>query len=263
MNDRTRRRRLLVSGSLLAGGLLVGPGLTAARGESGLEVRPPGSRLAKLNGDGIDEVGFVVAVLWVTTFDGLVHTRTALVGVSAVAGVRPVVVRFGGFVAFSVAFPAAIVLVPGVVPTTIAPEELARRFAPSLVPIAAGYHFARLQVLTSRRDGRLRREPVDRHATGTHELVTRPDDTEASVLWSTVLNEQVLALHEDMNVQTAAPIPNASPTGTPARPSERRFATTGSRRWVPSRSCTSSSSSRTGSPAERRASGLGGVRRHE
>ena len=94
------------------------------------------------------EVAFVVALLWVTTYDGMVATppwrdlATALVGV----GVPPVLLYpaalLVGFGLFYGAFRLAIRSGRRRAETYLPESTLARRFAPSLLAIAAGYHVA-------------------------------------------------------------------------------------------------------------------------
>ncbi|WP_254838132.1 hypothetical protein [Natronomonas marina] len=117
--------------------------------DGGVRVRLPGVGLdAPKLVTSRAEVAFVVAVLWVTTYDGLVATplwRGAAVA-AVEAGVPPALL-----------YPAALVvgylLVLGVYAlavryskrtarTYLPADALARRFAPPLLAIAAGYHLA-------------------------------------------------------------------------------------------------------------------------
>ncbi|WP_115862582.1 hypothetical protein [Halorussus litoreus] len=118
-------------------------------GDDGLELRPPGAALAEPKlVDDADEVAFVVAILWVTTFDGLVGTpqwaefAEAVVG----AGVPAVVVYpsalVAGFGLFLWAYWTAARYSRQTADTYLTVGAIARRFAPSLLPIAAGYHLA-------------------------------------------------------------------------------------------------------------------------
>ena len=119
------------------------------RGEDGLRLRLPGMDLSSRRlVDGPDEVAFVVALLWVTTYDGLVTTpawrdlTTPLVA----AGVPPHLlypVALGvGFAGFLGVYRLAVRLSRDISDTYLAPAVLAQRFAPPLVAIAVGYHFA-------------------------------------------------------------------------------------------------------------------------
>jgi len=91
---------------------------------------------------------FVVALLWVTTYDGLVSTPAWDAAVRPVvgAGVPPLLVYLaaavGGFVLFYRAFALASRRVRRSGDSYVAAEFVRRYFAPSLLPIAAGYHLA-------------------------------------------------------------------------------------------------------------------------
>jgi hypothetical protein len=119
------------------------------RTDSGLRFRLPGAALSETRlVTGRDEVAFVVAILFVTTYDGLVGTgpwagfARTLVG----AGAPPLAVYLGaylgGFALFYGAYRAATAAARRYGDTYLSPLELARRFAPSLLAIAAGYHLA-------------------------------------------------------------------------------------------------------------------------
>jgi len=116
--------------------------------EGRLELRFPGSALTVDSLDGRDEVAFVVALLWVTTFDGVVTTPLwddfARTLVSA--GVPPTVVYpaalVAGFGLFWGLYLRAARLARRTAPTYVEAGTLARRFAPPLLAIAAGYHLA-------------------------------------------------------------------------------------------------------------------------
>ena len=114
-----------------------------------LRLRLPGSALtdARLV-DGLDEVAFVVALVWVTTYDGLVATplwrgfATWIVGV----GVPPMIlypaVLVAGYVAFLGAYWLAARGARRLADSYVSTRVLAQRFAPPLLAIAAGYHLA-------------------------------------------------------------------------------------------------------------------------
>ncbi|WP_238392261.1 hypothetical protein [Halorussus amylolyticus] len=119
------------------------------RTDSGFELRPPGAALTEPRlADGRDEVAFVVALLWVTTYDGFVGTplwREFALGVVGL-GVPSVVVypaaMLVGFGLFLGAYRLAARYSRTTADTYLTPEAIGRRFAPSLLPIAAGYHLA-------------------------------------------------------------------------------------------------------------------------
>jgi hypothetical protein len=118
------------------------------RTDEGLRLRLPGSVLTERRAAGADEVAFVVALVWVTSFDGLVSTPAwrTLAGPLVEAGVPGPAVYLlalvGGFAGFLGAYRGAARLVRSSANTYVAPGAIAERFAPSLVPIAAGYHLA-------------------------------------------------------------------------------------------------------------------------
>ena len=119
------------------------------RTDEGLSLRVPGSGLSE---PGLLEdwsaVAFVVALVWATTYDGLVATPLgeALVVPLVTAGVPPLiayaVVLLAGFLAFLAAFWLAIRASRRLTDTYLGVETLALLFAPPLVAIAAGYHLA-------------------------------------------------------------------------------------------------------------------------
>jgi hypothetical protein len=129
----------------------------AADGD-GWRLRLPGMGLTDATAvDDRSEVAFVVAVVWVTSFDGLVTTpawatvaEAVVPGLAATTGLSPtaaalplyagaLVVGFGGFLG---AYRLAARLARRTADTYLTPATLARAFAPSLLAIAAGYHLA-------------------------------------------------------------------------------------------------------------------------
>lgn len=110
-------------------------------------IRTPGSALVESDASKSD-VAFIIALLWVTTYDGAVSTGAwadfarAVVGV----GVPPTLLYAAtlviGFLAFRWVFTIASRRVRRSANTYVAAETIERRFAPSLLPIAAGYHLA-------------------------------------------------------------------------------------------------------------------------
>ncbi|MES3516672.1 MAG: hypothetical protein PPP58_03295 [Natronomonas sp.] len=121
-----------------------------APGENGrLRFRLPGTGLDEPRlVDSWSEVGFVVAILWATTYDGLVATplwrQTAVSIVEA--GVPPnllyavsLLVGYGFFLGI---YRLAATYSKRFARTYVPTETLAYRFAPPLLAIAAGYHVA-------------------------------------------------------------------------------------------------------------------------
>ncbi|MFC7096600.1 hypothetical protein [Halobaculum marinum] len=120
-----------------------------ARTADGLRLRLPGMGLTEAGWvDGRDDVGFVVAVVFVTTYDGFVGTALwadlagPLVGVGVPALVVYLLAMLAGYGLFLGLYLAAARTARRTADTYVAPAELARRFAPSLLAIAAGYHLA-------------------------------------------------------------------------------------------------------------------------
>ncbi|MFT4930354.1 MAG: hypothetical protein ACI91T_000221 [Natronomonas sp.] len=118
-------------------------------GESGFELRLPGMALTRRGEvDGSDEVAFVVALVWVTTFDGLVTTAAwgAAAGPIVDAGVPPLGIYaaalVAGYLVFLGVYRTAARAARRTAPTYLSVGTLARGFAPPLLAIAAGYHLA-------------------------------------------------------------------------------------------------------------------------
>ncbi len=113
-----------------------------------LRLRLPGGALPGTILDGRDDVAFVVTLLFVTTYDGFVATGPWAGGVRAAVGVGvpPLLVYLGaylvGVAGFYLAYRASARLGRRRADTYLSTTYLARRFAPSLLPIAAGYHLA-------------------------------------------------------------------------------------------------------------------------
>lgn len=119
------------------------------RTADGLRLRLPGMGLTDAAWvDGRDDIGFVVAVVFVTTYDGFVGTglwaavARPLVGVGVPALAVYLLAMVGGYLAFVALYLAAARAARRTADTYLAPGTLARRFAPSLLAIAAGYHLA-------------------------------------------------------------------------------------------------------------------------
>lgn len=98
--------------------------------------------------DRADETAFVVALLWATTYDGLVTTSAWAAVTRTVVGwgVPPLLVYLttmvGGFAAFYGAYRYAARKARDTGDTYVTGRFIERWFAPSLVPIAVGYHLA-------------------------------------------------------------------------------------------------------------------------
>ena len=114
----------------------------------GLSLRVPAARLTDRVVDTRGGVAFVVAVLWGTTYDGLVGTPAwAAVARPLVNAGVPAVVLYpaallAGFLAFHRLYWWAARTARETAPTYTDAASLAMRFAPSLLAIAAGYHLA-------------------------------------------------------------------------------------------------------------------------
>ena len=119
-----------------------------ARVDGRWRLRLPGTHLSDRVVEGEDETAFVVAVLYVTTYDGLVATGPWAAAVEWVVGlgVPPTAVYLGtyllGFGAALGAYLLAARAARRFAATYRSPEALATRFAPPLLAIAAGYHLA-------------------------------------------------------------------------------------------------------------------------
>jgi hypothetical protein len=119
-----------------------------ARTEDGLALRAPGAGLSELRLDDRSEVAFVVALLWATTFDGMTTTAAwaDLSGAVTAVGVPAPAVALAGLAAGFALFWAVYQYAAGWArrfgDTYVSRSLLARRFAPSLLAIAAGYHLA-------------------------------------------------------------------------------------------------------------------------
>jgi len=125
------------------------------RTDDGVRFRLPGMALSEpqLVTDR-SEVAFVVALLWVTTYDGFVGTplwaggadgegiAAAAVGVGVPAVLAYLALFLLGYAVFLLAYLGAAELARRFGDTFLTREYLARRFAPSLLAIAAGYHLA-------------------------------------------------------------------------------------------------------------------------
>lgn len=118
------------------------------RTPTGLELRLPGAALPSTTVEGYDEIAFIIALLFVTTYDGFIATAgwARLIRPIIAIGVPPILVYLIalilGFGVFLGIYHAAAHLSRRSADSYVARREIEKRFAPSLLPIAAGYHFA-------------------------------------------------------------------------------------------------------------------------
>lgn len=119
------------------------------RTDSGISIRLPGTALSEGGRvEGRADAAFVIALLYVTTFDGFVATWLwrDLATVLVDAGLPPLVVYLGmyllGYAVFLSIFQWAIGRARSDANTFRSRTSLLRRFAPSFLAIAAGYHLA-------------------------------------------------------------------------------------------------------------------------
>ena len=117
--------------------------------KEGLHFHLPGMRLVEDRFvDGIDDVAFVIALVWELTFSGFVTTTSGASFVEGLAGLGLpplliyVVTYLGGFAAFLGFYVFAARFAADYLRTYRTTRELAVRFAPPLLAIAAGYHLA-------------------------------------------------------------------------------------------------------------------------
>ncbi|QLG61652.1 hypothetical protein [Halorarum salinum] len=115
----------------------------------GLRLRLPGMGLTDAGWlRARSDVAFVVAVLFVTTFDGFVGTAAwaEVARTLFLAGLHPLLVYAVGMVVgyalFLAAYAVAVRAARRYGETFVSATALGRRFAPSLLAIAAGYHLA-------------------------------------------------------------------------------------------------------------------------
>jgi len=118
------------------------------RTDDGYRVGLPGTGLREdLLGD-TSEVGFVVALVWATTFDGLTSTplwtdaADLVVPAGVPAHVFYALVLVAGYAVFIGVFYAAAAFSRRTAPTYLTVDSIMMLFAPSLLAIAAAYHLA-------------------------------------------------------------------------------------------------------------------------
>jgi hypothetical protein len=118
------------------------------RTSSGLTLRLPGGTLPDRAAADRSEAAFVVALLWVTTFDGLVSTPAwngflrPIVSVGVPAPPVYLAATLAGFGGFLGVYRLAARYSRRTAGTYVAAPAIECRFAPALLPIAAGYHLA-------------------------------------------------------------------------------------------------------------------------
>jgi hypothetical protein len=117
--------------------------------DDGLRARLPAAGLRETRRiSGWDEAAFVVALLFVTTYDGFVATglwdgmARTVVGVGTPPTVVYLGAYLGGFALFALVYRWAARAARQYGETYVTVEYIGRRFAPSLLAIAAGYHLA-------------------------------------------------------------------------------------------------------------------------
>lgn len=118
------------------------------RSSSGVGVRLPTTALTDADTAPAGETRFVVALLWVTTFDGLVSTPAwatviePLVDVGIPALVVYAAAMVGGFGLFLVVYRVAAERAREAAESFVTSEAIGSWLIPSLLPIAAAYHLA-------------------------------------------------------------------------------------------------------------------------
>jgi hypothetical protein len=119
------------------------------RTDDGLAFRLPGAAITEqTDAEPPDEVGFVVALVWVTSFDGLVSTPLWATATRPVVdlGVPPLLLYLaaivGGYLLFLFAWREAARRAREYADTYVTSEFVEGWFVASLLPIAAGYHLA-------------------------------------------------------------------------------------------------------------------------
>lgn len=119
------------------------------RAGDGLVLTAPGATLARTDADATtraSEVGFVLALLWVTLFDGVVATPAwQSLAAPIVRGGLPGPLSYfaamlGGYALLFGGYWLASAIVRRTGQTYLSTSRIAAAFAPTLVPLAAGYH---------------------------------------------------------------------------------------------------------------------------
>jgi len=151
------------------------------RTDDGLAFGLPSSALARPTEVDRDETPFVIALLWVTTYDGLVSTpqwgalAEFLVADLGVPGlVVYLVALVGGYALFLWVYRAAAARSRESADSLVSVDYIRRWFVPSLLPIAAGYHVAHFLGYFLRLSGALVATLSDPLTAGSVSLVTLP-----------------------------------------------------------------------------------------
>lgn len=119
------------------------------RTDDGLSLAAPGAALTEVDADATtraSEIGFVIALLWVTSFDGFVATpgwreiAAPVVRIGVPAALVYFAALLGGYALFFAAYWGASKRVRTSGQTYRSVPTIAAAFAPALLPIAAGYH---------------------------------------------------------------------------------------------------------------------------
>ena len=119
-----------------------------ARTDEGLRLRFPGAAGTERVVRDRSDAAFVVAVVFVTTYDGFVGTEVwqSIARPFVLGGVVPEAVYLAalsvGYGVFVAAFVASVAVGRRAASTYVTSEALLTRFAPPLLAIAAGYHLA-------------------------------------------------------------------------------------------------------------------------
>lgn len=118
------------------------------RQASGIGIRLPTTALTDADSAPSGETAFVIALLWATTFDGLVSTPVWATVISPIVelGAPPVLVyalaMLAGFGVFLGAYRVAARRSRAAANSYVTPEAIGAWLVPALLPIAAAYHLA-------------------------------------------------------------------------------------------------------------------------
>ena len=150
------------------------------RTRGGFSIGLPASSLTTPTETSADEAAFIVALLWATTYDGVVGIRPwALTAEFFVGlGVPPMLLYLGlligGYALFMVAYELAARRARRTADSLVSSSYVRRWFAPSLLPIAAGYHVAHFLGYFVQLSDQLLRTALDPMTVTTVSLVALP-----------------------------------------------------------------------------------------